>query len=120
MNTFLNATGVSTLVIAALACSGPARAEDGANSSERAPSEIVKFHDADLTTTDGAEAVYGRIQSAAWRVCADMIPMNNGPDALRGLACERTLIEDAVKQADNPKLTVVYEQRTGERYAPAS
>ena len=120
MNTFLNATGVSALVLAALACSGPARAEDGAMPSESAPTKVVRFHDADLTTTDGAEAVYDRIQSAARHVCSDMFPLNNGPSALRGLECERTLLEDAVQQVDNPKLTVVYEQRTGERYMPVS
>ena len=120
MKRFLNATGVSTLVLVALACSGPARADDDAMPGESAPTKVVTFHDADLTTTDGAEVVYGRIQSAAQHVCSDMFPLNNGPSALRGLECERSLIEDAVKQADNPKLTVVYEQRTGERYTPAS
>jgi UrcA family protein len=120
MSTFLNATGASTLVLAALAFSGPARAEVSALSSDSdAPTKVVKLHDVDLRTTDGAQTAYDRIETAAWHVCGDMFPANNGPDALRGLECERTLVEDAVKQVDSPKLTVVYEQRTGERYTPA-
>ena len=82
------------------------------------PSAVVKFDRTEVATAGGAEHLYDRIHSAAWRVCSDMFPGNNGPSALDGLRCIRTLTDDAVKQVDNPRLTEVYEQREG--YVPPS
>lgn len=81
------------------------------------PSEVVKYHSSEATTAAGAEQLYHRIHTAAWHVCSDMFPANNGPDALQGLSCIRTLTDDAVKEVNSPQLTAVSERREG--YAPA-
>ena len=80
------------------------------------PSAVVKYDQSEAATAGGAERLYDRIHSAAWRVCSDMYPANNGPSAIEGLRCIRTLTDDAVKQVNSPQLTEVYEQREG--YAP--
>jgi UrcA family protein len=106
-------TAAATAILTALA--GPALADESAERTD-APSEVVKFHASEVTTTGGAERLYDRIHTAAWRVCSDMFPANNGVDALQGLSCIRTLTDDAVKKVNSPRLTEVYEQREG--YAP--
>ena len=116
MNTLFSTTAAATAVFAALTWTGPARADDGAAESADAPSKVVKYHASETTTASGAEALYERIHNAAWHVCSDMFPANNGPSALQGLECIRTLTNDAVKQVNSPRLTEVFEQRQG--YAP--
>src|SRR6516164_8830286 len=37
---------------------------------EQVRSETVKFSDLDVSTSEGVQALYGRIHAAAWRVCA--------------------------------------------------
>jgi len=108
-------TAAATAIFAALAGAGSALADESIESAD-APSEVVKYHSSDATTAGGAERLYSRIHAAAWHVCSDMFPANNGPDALEGLRCIRTLTDDAVKQVNSPQLTEVYEQREG--YAP--
>jgi UrcA family protein len=121
----LSAIAAPILVLTAVAASGgeletTARADDsaGVRADTNAPAEVVKFHASEVTTSDGAHAVFRRINNAAWRVCLDMFPPTNGPGALSNLNCRRTLVEDAVKQADSPKLTAVYESKTGEALVP--
>lgn len=111
MKTFVTTAAV-TAILAALASAGPARADESTTDAQ-APSKVVKYQSSDTTTTSGAEALYERIHRAAWHVCSDMFPANNGPDALEGLHCIRTLTDDAVKQVNSPRLTEVYEQREG-------
>ena len=112
MNRFVT-TAAATAILAALA--GNALADESTERAD-APSEVVKFHASEATTAGGAERLYDRIHTAAWHVCSDMFPANNGPNALEGLKCIRTLTDDAVKQVNSPRLTEVHEQREG--YAP--
>jgi UrcA family protein len=114
VNTFVS-TAAATAIFAALAGAGPALADE---STERAdtPSVVVKYHSSEVTTSGGAERLYGRIHTAAWHVCSDMFPANNGSGALENLQCIHTLTDDAVKQVNSPRLTEVFEQREG--YAP--
>lgn len=117
MNRFVT-TAAATAIFAALA--GPALATETierADARSDTPSAVVQYHSSDATTSDGAERLYRRIHTAAWHVCSDMFPANNGPDALQGLSCIRTLTDDAVKQVNSPQLTAVSERREG--YAPA-
>lgn len=114
MNKLFPATAAA--IFAALTWVGPARADDSATQTADAPSEIVKYHASEATTASGAEALYERIHSAAWHVCSDMYPANNGPSAIDGLRCMHTLTDDAVKDVNSPRLTQVQQQREG--YAP--
>jgi UrcA family protein len=62
----------------------------------------------DLTTQQGAEALYGRIQSAAKRECnADMAPWDGQKIKTRD-ECVKLVVEDAVAQFNQPLLTSVH------------
>jgi UrcA family protein len=109
-------TAAATAILAALGGTASALAADESTERADAPSEVVKYHASEATTAGGAERLFERIHTAAWHVCTDMFPMNNGPGAIQGLSCIHTLTDDAVKQVNSPRLTEVYEQREG--YAP--
>jgi UrcA family protein len=100
---------------AAFASTGIAHATDTIARGEDAPSEVVKFSRADLSTTDGANAVYDRIHTAAWHVCRDMYEANTTPEALYRLQCIDELVDEAVKDVNSPQLTALHEEKTGER-----
>ena len=107
-------------VLAVFASSGTARATDATVRKADAPREVVRFQPAELSTTDGANGVYDRINTAAWHVCSDMLQANTTPGALQRLQCIDTLVDAAVKDVNNPKLTAVHEEKAGGAYAPVS
>ena len=62
----------------------------------------------DLTTLQGARALYARIQSAARRECnADMAPWDGQKIKTRD-ECVKLIVEDAVTQFNQPLLTSVH------------
>ena len=113
MNAFFSRTAAASAVIVTLAWTGPARAQDVGAPYSDAPSEVVQYRNSETTTTEGANALYNRIHGAARRVCSDIFPLRDAPSALSNLNCVRTLIDDAVKDVNSPRLTAVYEQREG-------
>jgi len=107
-------------LFAAFAWTGTAGATEAMASDSDAPSEVVKFDRADFATTSGANAVYDRINTAAWHVCRDMYKANTTPEALQRLQCIDELVDDAVEDVDNPKLTAIHNEKTGGSYTPVS
>ena len=78
------------------------------------PSVRVNYHDLNLATEQGTQALYGRIVSAARKVCA--------PSDIRVLvevaaahACEAQAVAHAVRAVNNPRLAATYSahQRQG-------
>ena len=78
------------------------------------PSVRVNYHDLNLATEQGTQALYGRIVSAARKVCA--------PGDIRVLvevaaahACEAQAVAHAVRAVNNPRLAATYSahQRQG-------
>jgi len=74
-------------------------------------SVTVSFRDLDLSTPDGARALYRRLQAAAKQVCGgdtgrDLIEHTNW----RGV-CYRTAIANAVGKVNSPQLTAVHTGR---------
>jgi UrcA family protein len=69
-------------------------------------STTVRFHDLDLSTIDGATALYNRIRRAANLVCSD-----TGTAGLASYmewrSCYQTAIADAVTKVNSPLLTAV-------------
>jgi UrcA family protein len=113
-------TSAAAGCFAAFAWTASAHATETASRVSDAPSETVKFDRAEFTTTSGANAVYDRINTAAWHVCRDMFEANTTPEALQRLHCIDELVDAAVKDVDNPKLTAVYREKGGGSYTPAS
>jgi UrcA family protein len=82
--------------------------------ADAVPSVRVNYHDLDLATEQGTLALYGRIVSAARKVCA--------PSDIRILvevaaaqACEAQAVAHAVRTVNNPRLAATYSahQRQG-------
>jgi UrcA family protein len=72
--------------------------------AEDVPSKIVRFHDLDLSTSEGAQVLYSRIRAAARDVCA----MSTGGDPILGpaiKACIDKTVDKAVKGVNAPMLT---------------
>ena len=85
-----------------------------AAAADAIPSVRVNYHDLDLATEQGTQALYGRIVSAARKVCA--------PSDIRILvevaaaqACEAQAVAQAVRTVNNPRLAATYSahQRQG-------
>ena len=108
MNT-ISSTPLRTLIagaiLSALAFSLPtvSSAEEGTTP----PQVIVKFADLDVSTAQGAQALYGRIHSAADDVCWRMY-QSSAAYRLYKDACLQKVIADAVTKVNEPALSAVF------------
>ena len=113
MNT-ITSTSFRTLVagaiLSALAFSFAtvSRAGDGASP----PQVVVKFADLDTSTSQGAAALYRRINGAAIDVCSRMYVLELAYK-LHKDACLQTVIGDAVTKANRPALSAVFASKFG-------
>lgn len=84
-----------------------------AAASNEAPQRIVRYGDLDLTNTEGAGALYGRIKDAAKGVCE---PANFSNLQQRAFAhrCAELAIARAVEEVNAPLLNSYYQARTRE------
>ena len=109
-STFLH-TLVASAILSALASSSALAASfrtvSGAEESTTPPQAIVKFGDLDISTPQGANALYGRIRSAAGKVCPP------SSDNVADQPCLQKAIADAVMKVNRPELSAVYEAKYG-------
>jgi UrcA family protein len=78
-----------------------------ANEGTTPPQVIVKFADLDLSTSQGAVALYGRIRGAAEDVCSRMYISTEAYRRHKDV-CLQKLIADAVNNVNQPSLSAVY------------
>jgi UrcA family protein len=71
------------------------------------PQVIVKFADLDLSTSQGAVALYGRIRAAAEDVCSRMYISTEAYRRHKDV-CLQKLIADAVNKVNEPALSTVF------------
>jgi len=71
------------------------------------PQVIVKFGDLDVSTSQGAAALYGRIKRAADSVCWRMYDSDAAYKQNKD-ACLQTVIANAVTKVNQPALSAVY------------
>jgi UrcA family protein len=76
------------------------------------PQVIVKFADLDVSTSQGAKTLYGRIESAAVDVCSRMY-VDEQAYRWHKNACLQKLIEDAVLKVNRPALSAVFASKYG-------
>ena len=85
---------------------------------EQVRSETVKFQDVNVNTSEGVQALYGRIHAAAWRVCSttsnDPLYQNGARD------CAKRTEAKAIETVNLPQLTAFYRMKTGDRTQPLS
>jgi UrcA family protein len=94
---------LTSLALAAPALAGP---------MEMAKSTTVRASDLDLSNPADVQALYGRIHSAARRVCADLA----GPGATMRVelrACMRTAMDSGVLSANSAALSALHLDATG-------
>jgi UrcA family protein len=70
----------------------------------------VKYGDLDLSSSQGAAALYGRIQKAAGAVCWRMYDSDFAYRSDKA-ACLHRAIADAVSKVNRPELSAVYESK---------
>ena len=82
----------------------------GSNSFSDEPvrSETVRFHDLNVGTPEGVQALYNRIHSAAKRVCSDEDPVL----ALGAPACARKAEAKAIEKLNLPQLVAYFNLKT--------
>jgi UrcA family protein len=104
---------VRPLITAALGCAlfsiaaaMPALADNASNP----PTTMVGYSDLDVSQSHGAAVLYGRIHSAAQRVCTpSAVSMSGFPGpAARSRACVQQAISMAVTSVDKPALSAVF------------
>jgi UrcA family protein len=76
------------------------------------PQVIVKFADLDVSTSQGAAALYGRIHSAAVEVCSRMYVTEDAYKWHKD-ACLLKVIGDAVTKVNRPTLSAVFASKSG-------
>jgi UrcA family protein len=76
--------------------------------AEEVRSETVKFHDLNVGTPEGVQALYGRIHAAAKRVCVESDPIMRPAER----ACVATAESNAIDKLNLPQLTAYYKIKT--------
>ncbi len=102
-------TLVAGAILSALALSfaTASRADDDTTP----PQVIVKFGDLDVSTSQGAAALYGRIHGAAVNVCSRMYDQQ--AYKWHENACLQKVIGDAVIKVNRPALSAVFAFKYG-------
>jgi UrcA family protein len=85
-----------------------------ASADEQVRSETVKFHDLNVNTPEGVQALYGRIHSAAKHVCSESDPILQQGSA----ACARKSEANAIVKLSLPQLTAFYNIKNGDHTQP--
>lgn len=101
---------IATAAFSALASGfgGVAAAADG-------PTAIVKYGDLNVSTAEGAAALYGRIRSAADHVCSSFDrPLDLDSQALKA-DCIRQAVASGVAAVNEPALFMVYKANGAKR-----
>lgn len=93
---------VGPIAIAACVLSAPALADDG----PIVVTKVVNARDVDVNTREGALKLYGRLTSAARRVCGDIRVGLALPTYAP--ACYEDALGNAVRSANRAQLTRVY------------
>ncbi|MGH8226685.1 MAG: UrcA family protein [Steroidobacteraceae bacterium] len=104
---------IAATALAAVALSGPARAQAPVRAStaaqtQDAPSPFVHYAVVELSTPTGVRALYHRIRAAAWQVCGEMFP---APQGIENTRCRQALVDAAIDQVHSPALAAVHQGR---------
>jgi UrcA family protein len=84
----------------------------GADPVDATPSVKVNYSDLDVDHAAGAKVLFGRIQTAAHKVCE---PLSSTPHLQTSAwdKCVSNAVSNAVQSVGQPTLTSLYEEKTG-------
>jgi UrcA family protein len=85
---------------------------DAAHASEQVAHKVVSFKDLNLSSTEGAAVLYGRIKNAANAVCGERDRFNLSQSHAIQI-CINEAVSRAVAQINSPMLTSLHEAKTG-------
>jgi UrcA family protein len=97
---------ITTALLGALGlgCSAVSTADNS-----EVPQAVVKYSDLNLSTQQGATALYGRIAATADKVCnAYAVDNRNVGAKMQANACVRKAIAEAVAKVGQPELFTIY------------
>jgi UrcA family protein len=98
---------LTTAIFGAFALTGSAVSTAADNSD--APQAVVKFADLNISTQQGAAALYGRIAAAADKVCNSYsVDIRDLVAQTRLNVCVHKAIADAVTNVGQPELFAIY------------
>ena len=113
-NTQNRSTGSSLLAGIALAMVSSSLALPvAAEPFSPAPQKVVSYADLDLSRSEGATTLYGRLRMAAKQVCGDR--GRRVEEIARWEACYQHAMDEAVASVDKPSLTALHIARQGDR-----
>jgi UrcA family protein len=81
------------------------------------PNATVKFRDLDVSTPQGAAALYARIRAAAYDVCSEFDSHDNISALLQRDKCVEDVTSSAVTKLNSSALSAVYNAKTGKEIA---
>jgi UrcA family protein len=100
----LGRLAISTAMLLSCVCVAP-----GALANEQVRSETVNFRDLNVGTPDGAQVLFGRIHTAAKRVCSETDPVRQ----IGAMDCAKKAEADAITSLNLPQLTAYYNSKNG-------
>lgn len=102
---------IAVMALACSAVSGLALA-DVSGMNVKTYSKAVKYNPAQVQTTDGAQALYSKLQAAAQTVCsAGGMPRSH--DRWAAIECAADALSRAVQDVNSPTLDAIHEHRRG-------
>ena len=114
MNTTTTSTRLRGLIAMAIvgAVATSFTAVSAAADSTAAPTVIVKYEDLNTSNAQGAGVLYGRIRTAAEKVCRSFDERDLAFKKLQS-DCVEKAIEGAVSTVNQPALSAIYNARHG-------
>ncbi len=82
-----------------------------AESTGRAPAQVVHFSELNLNELAGVQVLYRRLESAARGVCRPALPTGTRIPSAAWQACMANAVNAAVKRVDRPLLSAYYDAR---------
>jgi UrcA family protein len=102
----LGRLAVSTAMLLSCVCVAA-----GALANEQVRSATVNFRDLNVGTLEGAQALFGRIHTAAKRVCSESDPLLQ----IGAMNCAKKAEADAIEKLNLPQLTAYYKSKNGDQ-----
>jgi UrcA family protein len=110
----------STALVAAFAFAAPLFTTQTAAAREPARSITVSYGDLNLTSSEGVDTLFGRIERASRKVCGGRPDHIMNGVLTRYLACRDAVAGETVRRIDVPGLSLAWAQKHGEAIQTAS
>lgn len=108
MNRNFNRIATAVSISVALGLGASAFAGSALSATARQPRDVVQYGDLNIATPAGLQTLSNRIENAAWQVCLQLVPPNNGPSSIANVQCRESLTLAAVAKVHNPALTSMF------------